>query len=203
LGFNETDIEAVLTGDLSGSPFLFLNKCMNTLTCPIPDNITPLSPNGFLFSVQKLPQLNFFCQQVNLPGIMLGAPEFGNPLQMQPIPGESLTYDQLQVQFLVDEKMENYISIYNWIVALGFPNDYEQYTNFINEDQRGVIAELSKNYSDGTLQILTHNNQVARTVQFVDMFPTAIDSLMFQGTNTDVNYLVGNVTFRYGYYLIT
>ena len=134
---------------------------------------------------------------------MLGAPEFGNPLQMQPIPGESLTYDQLQVQFLVDEKMENYISIYNWIVALGFPNDYEQYTNFINEDQRGVIAELSKNYSDGTLQILTHNNQVARTVQFVDMFPTAIDSLMFQGTNTDVNYLVGNVTFRYGYYLIT
>ena len=122
---------------------------------------------------------------------------------MQPIPGESLTYDQLQVQFLVDEKMENYISIYNWIVALGFPNDYEQYTNFINEDQRGVIAELSKNYSDGTLQILTHNNQVARTVQFVDMFPTAIDSLMFQGTNTDVNYLVGNVTFRYGYYLIT
>jgi hypothetical protein len=176
---------------------------MNTLTCPIPDTITPLSPNGFLFSIQKLPQLNFFCQQVNLPGIMLGAPEFGNPLQVQPIPGETLTYDQLQVQFLVDEKMENYTAIYNWIVALGFPNDYEQYTSFINQDQRGVIAELSKNYSDGTLQILTHNNQVARTVQFVDMFPTAIDSLMFQGTNTDVNYLVGNVTFRYGYYLFS
>lgn len=176
---------------------------MKILTCPIPDNITPLSPNGFLFSVEKLPELNFFCQQVNLPGIMLGAPEFGNPLQVQPIPGETLTYDQLQVQFLVDEQMLNYTAIYNWIIALGFPNDYEQYTNFINEDQRGAISELSKNYSDATLQILTHKNQVARTVQFIDMFPISIDSLMFQSTNTDVNYLVGNATFRYGYYLIT
>jgi hypothetical protein len=171
-----------------------------TITCPIPDNITPLSPNGFLFSIQKLPQLSFFCQQVNLPGLMLGAPEFGNPFQVQPIPGETLTYDNLTVQFLVDSRMENYTAIYNWIVALGFPNDYEQYVNFVDEDDRGMTSELSKNYSDATLQILSGNNQVVKTVQFIDLFPTAIDSLMFQATNQDVNYLVGNATFRYGYY---
>ena len=171
-----------------------------TITCPIPDTITPLSPNGFQFSIQKLPQLNFFCQQVNLPGISLGAPEFGNPFQVQPIPGETLTYDQLTVQFLVDARMENYTAIYNWIVALGFPNDYEQYVNFINEDQRGITSELSKNYSDATLQILSGNNQVVKTVQFIDLFPIAIDSLVFQATNQDVNYLIGNATFRYGYY---
>jgi hypothetical protein len=175
---------------------------MNTLTCPIPANITPLSPNGFLFSIQKLPELNFFCQQVNLPGITLGAPEFGNPFQIQPIPGETLTYDQLQVQFLVDAEMLNYTAIYNWIIALGFPNEYEQYTNFINQDQRGAVSELARNYSDATLQILAGNNQAVRTVQFIDLFPIAIDSLMFAGTNTDVNYLVGNATFRYGYYKI-
>lgn len=171
-----------------------------TLTCPIPQNINPLSPNGFLFSVQKLPSVNFFCQQVNLPGITLGAPEFGNPFQLQPIPGESLTYDTLTVQFLVDETMENYRAIYNWIVALGFPNAYEQYTTFINQDERGLTAELAKNYSDGTLIILGSNNAPVSTIQFVDMFPASIDSLMFQSTNQDVQYLVGNVTFRYGYY---
>lgn len=172
----------------------------NNLSCPIPDNINPLSPNGFLFSIQKLPKLNFFCQQVNLPGITLGSPEFGNPFQSAPIPGESLTYDQLTVQFLVDANMENYISIYNWIVALGFPNNYDQYLNFINSDERGITSELAKNYSDATLTILGNNNTAIRTVEFIDLFPVAIDSLMFQSTNNDVQYLVGNATFRYHYY---
>lgn len=173
---------------------------MTTLSCPVPANINPLSPNGFMFSIQKLPAVSFFCQQVNLPGISLGSPEFGNPFQTQPIPGETLTYDQLNVQFLVDDQMENYMAIYNWIVALGFPNSYEQYTTFFNDDQRVNISELATNYSDATLQILGANNTAIRTVNFVDMFPVTIDSLMFQSTNQDVNYLVGNATFRYGYY---
>jgi hypothetical protein len=171
-----------------------------TISCPIPANINPLSPNGFLFNIQKLPELSFFCQQVNLPGITLGSPEFGNPFQTQPIPGETLTYDQLTVQFLVDETMTNYQAIYNWIVALGFPNSYEQYTTFVSNEDRGAISELAKNYSDATLQILGANNQAVKTVQFIDLFPIALDSLLFQGTNTDVNYLIGSATFRYGYY---
>jgi hypothetical protein len=173
---------------------------MTTITCPIPSNINPLSPNGFMFTIQKLPELNFFAQTVNLPGITLGSPDYGNPFQTQPIPGESLTYDQLTVQFLIDETMTNYQAIYNWIVALGFPNDYEQYTTFINDDARGITSELATNYSDATLQILSSNNQIVKTVQFIDLFPIAIDSLQFAGTNTDVQYLIGNATFRYGYY---
>jgi hypothetical protein len=128
-----------------------------------------------MFSIQKLPELNFFAQSVNLPGITLGSPEFGNPFQVQPIPGESLTYDQLTVQFLIDETMTNYQAIYNWIVALGFPNDYEQYTTFVSTDNRGITSELATNYSDATLQILSGNNQIVKTVQFIDLFPIAID----------------------------
>jgi len=170
-----------------------------TLSCPVPTNINPLSPNGFMFNIQKLPNLSFFCQSVNLPGITLGAPEFGNPFNIAPIPGETLTYDQLQVQFLVDEQMANYQAIYNWIVALGFPETYEQYITFVGNDTANY-TELAKNYSDGTLQILNANNQTAKSVQFHDMFPVSLDSLQFSGTNNDVQYLIGNATFRYGYY---
>jgi len=173
---------------------------MNNLSCPIPSNINPLSPNGFMFTIQKLPELNFFCQQVNLPGVLLGEPEFANPLSRQPIPGETLTYDQLQVQFLIDEQMINYKSIYNWLLALGFPTGYDEYINFINEDDRLVTSELAKNYSDASLHILGSNNTVIQTVQFTDVFPVSIDTLTFQSTNQDVNYLIGNATFRYGFY---
>ena len=172
----------------------------NTISCPIPDNISPLSPNGFMFTVNKLPQINFFCQQVNLPGITLGAPDFGNPFNVAPIPGDTLTYDTLDVQFLVDENMENYRSIYNWVVALGFPENYQQYLNFINSADLNQTSELAKNYSDASLVILGSSNTPVQTIQFHDAFPISISSLTFQSTNQDVQYLVGNATFRYGYY---
>ena len=136
-----------------------------SLTCPMPQNINPLSPNGFQFSIQKLPDVSFFTQSVNLPGLMLGEPEFANPFVKQPIPGESIVFDQLQVQFIVDEGMENYLSLYNWIIALGFPQNYEQYAKFISESQKLATTELSKNYSDGFLTILGSNNQPVQTVQ--------------------------------------
>lgn len=171
-----------------------------TISCPIPTNITPLSPNGFMFNISKLPDISYFCQQVNLPGITLGAPEFGNPFNVQPIPGDTLTYDQLTVQFLVDSNMTNYKAIYNWIIALGFPQSYDQYISFVNSDERGALSELARNYSDATLQILSGTNSPSQIVQFFDMFPVAIDSVVFESTNQDVQYVVGNATFRYGYY---
>lgn len=171
-----------------------------TLSCPIPDNITPLSPNGFQFGIQKLPQLSFFCQQVNLPGITLGSPEFGNPFNVAPIPGDTLTYDTLSVQFLVDENMSNYKAIYNWVVALGFPETYEQYLTLISSADISGLSELAKNYSDASLTILGASNNPVQTIEFYDLFPVTIDSLMFQSTNQDVQYLVGNATFRYAYY---
>lgn len=172
----------------------------NTISCPIPSNISPLSPNGFMFSVYKLPEIEFFCQTVNLPGITLGAPEFGNPFNVAPLPGDTLTYDTLQVQFLVDENMTNYKAIYNWLIALGFPEGYQQYVNFIDSNQYANLGELAKNYSDASLVILGANNLQVQTITFHDLFPVSIDSLSFMSTNQDVQYLVGNATFRYGYY---
>lgn len=171
-----------------------------TLSCPLPSNINPLSPNGFNFSIQKIPSVNFFCQQVNLPGLTFGDPSFATPFASVPIPGDHITYDNLAVNFLIDENMENYRAIWNWIIALGFPQSYSQYVTFINADQSGVLNELAKNYSDGMLQILGASNTPVATVQFVDMFPVALDTVLFQSTNQDVPYIVGQATFRYSYY---
>lgn len=118
---------------------------------------------------------------------------------MNPIPGEMAVFDTLQVQFLIDNNMQNYKAIHNWLVALAFPESYSQYTNFIGSDDNRY-TELSKNYSDATLSILKGNNTIASTVQFIDVFPLSLEGLTFQSTNQDVQYLVGNATFRYTYY---
>ena len=171
-----------------------------TLSCPLPSNINPLSPNGFNFTIQKIPSVNFFCQQVNLPGLTFGDPSFATPFASVPIPGDYITYDNLSVNFLIDEAMANYRAIWNWIIALGFPQSYDQYVTFINAAEPSVLNELAKNYSDGSLEILGGSNTAVATIQFVDMFPVALDTVLFQSTNQDVPYIVGQATFRYSYY---
>ena len=169
------------------------------MTISIPAGLNPLSPNGFNFSISKVPGVTFFCQQASIPGIMLGEPTFSTPFSTQPLPGDTLSYDPLTIQFLIDEEMLNYNVIYNWIVALGFPESYGQYTTLLSNDQT-AYGELAKNYSDATLQILDSNNNPVRSVTFYDVFPTSLETLTFASTNDGVNYLIGSATFKFGLY---
>lgn len=177
-----------------------------TLSCPVPTNINPLSPNGFRFSIQKLPELTYFAQEVNLPGISFGEAILANPLAPVPIPGDQITYEQLNVRFLIDENMANFKAIHDWMRGLGFPESHTEYSTFQADDSKmpgqdpNLIPELTKNYSDGTLQILGSNNQPVRTIAFVDLFPTILSTIQFQSTSGDVQYLIGDATFRYTRY---
>jgi hypothetical protein len=163
----------------------------------IPNNINPLSPNGFMLNIQRLPRIKYFCQQVNIPAISLGDANMANPLVNFPVPGDQLVFSELQVQFLVDEYMCNYKSIVDWINGLGFPEDHEQYTQMLDDHQQSFASELTKNFSDATLEVLDSNNLCCKRINFKDMFPTSIEGLQFESTSTDVVYLVANATFRY------
>lgn len=166
----------------------------------ITSNINPLSPNGFQLTIQKLPDLIYFSQTVNLPGIQLPHITFDNMFVAIPISGTNIQFDTLDVEFLVDENMNNYLMIYNWMIAMGYPQNFDQYINFQNSDIRGLVSDLAKNYSDGTLQILGSNNTVIKSVTFVDLLPTSLSTISFSSTNLDVSYITATVSFQFTYF---
>ena len=49
------------------------------------------------------------------------------------VPGERLSYGDLTLRFLVDENMENYISVYNWLTGLGFPETTKEFADLIKD----------------------------------------------------------------------
>jgi len=163
----------------------------------IPDNINPLQSNGFMLNIQRLPKVKYFCQQVNIPGMQLGAPEQANPFVNVPIPGEMLSFDQFTIQFLVDECMCNYKSISDWMRGLGFPNDTQQHTDMLDDHNQFAASDLVKNYSDGFLEILDSNNLACKRIKMKDMFPVSIEGLSFESTVSDVTYLIGSASFRF------
>lgn len=174
---------------------------MQTLSCPIPNNINPLQNNGFMFSILKLPELNYFCQEVTLPNIDSPAAEMDTPLVMNPMPGDKMTFGELSIQFLIDEDLTNYKALHNWMVSIGFPKSHEQYRNFINERTNSLTpSELNASYSDCVLAILNSSNRPASTIRYIDAFPTSLAQLTLQSTTSDTQYLAAQATFRYTYY---
>jgi hypothetical protein len=171
--------------------------------CPIPSNINPLSPTGFRLSVSKLPDLVYFCQEVNLPEVELPSMPMATTFSTIGVPGDMLRFGDLTVQFIVDENLANYKGVFDWLIGLGFPENYVQYQTFSAQDPAAggnQFGGMIGDYSDAILEILGSQNTPTQTILFRDVHPVSISSLPFTSNATDVNYLIGTATFRYNYY---
>ena len=152
-----------------------------------PDNINFLSPVGFRFNIEYLPQTNWFLTSVNLPGISLGEVIQPTPLKPTQVPGNDLTWEPLNVTFLVDENLNNWREMYDWLIGIGFPNEYDEY-----KDQKAKQI-----YSDATLTILNSNMVPNYIVQFKDLFPTSLSEVSFDSASGDIEGIKATATFRY------
>ena len=157
-----------------------------------------LAPVGFKFSLSKFPKVTFFSNTARIPDITLGTAIQSTYLKDIDIPGEKLTYGELNVRFLVDENLENYMKIHNWLTGLGFPESGQEFINkTTNEDG---IKDLKEQFSDGSLHILNSNFKDTAVVKFKDLFPIYLTSLEFDATESDINYFTADVTFKYTIY---
>lgn len=157
-----------------------------------------LSPVGFNFILSNYPKIDFLCNEANLPDINLGSAVQPSYLKNIDLPGDKLEYGDLTLRFLVDEDMKNYLEIHNWLRALGYPESLQEIYDLKLNSKHGS-NENSDNYqfSDGTLQILNSNYLPRFNVKFYNMFPVSLTTLVFDATQTDVNYFTAEVTFKY------
>ena len=160
-----------------------------------------LSPVGFKFTLARYPKVSFFVTSARLPEITLGTAIQPSYLKDLDVPGEKLIYGDFNLRFYVDESMENYMTVHNWLTGLGFPETAQQYRDLITNDDG--ITDPKEAFSDGTLRILNSNYRDTALVKFKDLFPVSLSSLEFESSDTDINYFTADVTFKYTYYEIT
>ena len=159
-----------------------------------------LSPVGFKFTLAKYPKVSFFCNSSRIPEISLGTAIQPSYLKDLDVPGEKLTYGDLTISFLVDEGLENYMAVHNWMTGLGFPETTQQFKNLTTNDDG--IRDLKEQYSDGSLSILNSNYRATANVKFKDLFPVSLTSLEFDSSVTDIQYFTAEATFKYTVYNI-
>ena len=99
--------------------FLFINTHMATVG-PLhrqPEKLDYASPTQFVFVINQLPKVQFFTVAANIPGITLGETVFPTPFRQTPIQGDDITFDNFEISFIVDEYLENYLSLHTWITV--------------------------------------------------------------------------------------
>jgi hypothetical protein len=161
-----------------------------------PENKNFLSPLNFKFQVKKCPHVNFFIQKVGIPQIMLPPPKFVNPMVNIPLPGDHMTYSDFSITFKVDEDLENYLEIHNWIKALGKPVDFQERKEI--RDQKEYSGDGEK--SDLSLMVLSSTYAPNYEVVLIDAFPVSLTGIEFNTMDKDINYLNSTAVFKYSYY---
>ena len=98
-----------------------------TATTRNPTNPNFLQPNKFILTFGRTPNMTYFCQSLSIPGISLGEVPVTNPFLDVYSPGEKAIYDLLNVTFMVDEELKSWLEIHDWIRAMTFPKEFEEY----------------------------------------------------------------------------
>ena len=184
---------------------------MATRKSPAPRPGTPignrnfLSPVGFKFALKRSPKVAFFCNEANIPSMDLGVAVQPSYLKDIPTPGDKIQFGDLNLRFLVDEDLGNFMEIQNWIRGLGFPDTLQEFNELEKASVLGEnFGQSGDNiYSDGTLQILSSNLVPRFNVIFNDLFPTNLSTVTFDATDTDIQYFTADVTFKYTIYTLT
>ncbi|SRR6266704_1743849 len=157
-----------------------------------------LNPNNFKFLLRRAPNIQFYIQKVNLPGVSSPPAIQQNPFISRPMPGGPAEYEPLQIEFKVTENLLNYLELYNWFHAAHHSTNLKEY---------GVLRDVPK-YSDKgilseiVLVILDSSRVPTFEIVYHDAFPNALSAVTFASDADGVLYAMCSATFSYHYFEI-
>ena len=160
-----------------------------------------LSIVGFKFLLNRCPKVDFYCNTANIPEVILGTAVQRTYLKDIPVPGDKLQYGDLNITFMVDEDMENYLQIYQWITSLGYPESLSQFNELKDTDrllpEKPSPGDQFNERSDATLMILNSDYNPSVKIKFKDVFPVSLSAVPFNVTAEAQQYYTATASFRY------
>lgn len=142
-----------------------------------------LSLLNFRFKLDRTPEMEYKAQRVSIPGVTLGAMPVPTPFVPYPVPGD-LAYEQFFVEFMVGERMSNWLEIFRWMEGLGKPKQLGTFPSYVKDAM-----------SDASLIVMDSAYQSIIEVKYINVFPTNLTSITMDTTLQGVQYAKSVATF--------
>jgi hypothetical protein len=124
----------------------------------------------------------------------MGYTPMATPFKTLKSAGDKLEFDSFTITVRLDEYMESYNEIYNWMVALTKNESYSQFEQ-LEKSEYGL-------YSDASLIILNSRQNPGLEVTFKDVFPTSLSDVRFDTTVSNVSYVTCDITFQHNGHVV-
>lgn len=149
-------------------------------------------PTYYRFTIAELPKLEYSVKKVTLPSFGYDSPvDQVNRFTLLKHPANRVSFGPLELEFLVDEDMENWLEISNWIRRTS-----------VVDDHMDIMENTKKHFTQGTL-LITNSAMVPNLeVTFYNMFPISITGFQFDSSVTELTPWISTVNFAYDYYQI-
>jgi len=157
-----------------------------------PVNTNYLTNNKFKFILSRCPTVTYFCQRANIPSLSFGISVQGQPGGISiRRPGTAYQYEDLQVSFIVNEDLTNWLEIYKWIKDLG-----------ISYDSTVEVIDDMQMVATGLMLITDSTYKPIISVRYMNLFPTFLGGIDFDSALPDTDAVISTATFTYTHYEI-
>lgn len=166
-----------------------------------PVSLNLQSPTNFKFALRRAPSLSYWCQTFDVPGISCPPARSPSPSLSVPFLGDHLVFEPLHLTFKVDDDLQNWLEMFNWMNAINDPAGDAITYNILNNNPDYLGFGLRS-----PLQVFQLDSQKQATLvyHFDDAFPISLSGPKFDSQNgNDFGYITSSVTFSYVKYNVT
>jgi hypothetical protein len=160
----------------------------------IVNNYNMLQGHKYKLSIKRAKNFEYFCKQIAFPGVSLTPTNQPTPFKNIPQYGDHIEYDNLAIKFAIDEDMNNYFEIKNWLCDLSNNKSFNQFKELKDKNKsyedNGVYSEIS-------LMILKNSGNTNKIITFNRAFPINLSGFDFDidVDSTEVRTAIAHFSF--------
>jgi hypothetical protein len=134
----------------------------------------------FLHSDPEVRKLGNTCVAINIPTIILGQTEQPTSIRKIWIPGDSLEFEDVNAQFMLQESMENWLAAMDWIYRLRDPDE----------------IKMKRETCDLAVDILDAKHKTVVECTLIDVFPFTVSDVPLTTQIEDVEPSRFDISFK-------
>ena len=152
-----------------------------------------LSPTAFRVIVPKMPRFTYFIQSVSIPTIVVGMMEIPafKGLPKQQAPSILDLSDNLIINFTIDENMQNWQEVYDWM------------TDIVPTDENFASSNISiDKYSPIIVLIYNNAKKLKKKITFNNCFPISLAGFEFNSASTEIDPITITANFEFSEFTV-
>jgi hypothetical protein len=153
-----------------------------------PENINFLQPTKYVLTFPEIPDMIYFCQKANIPGVSLGQALQETPNLDLYHSGTKLTYNTFDITFLVNENLSAWTTIYNWMVDLS--------------SVESTYTKRKEGRKQAVLTVMSNQNNPKFRLKVLNLYPISLTDLEFDTTLSAEEHISATASFRYDWFEI-